>query len=65
MVRRFHGFAFLDWLRWLENALPMSSRQNFEALSAYDSDCVIEFLKTPQVLPSEARNLDSGEDHGR
>jgi len=28
-----------------------TSRQAFEALSAYERDCVIEFLKTLQVLP--------------
>ncbi len=33
------------------------SRQNFEALSAYDRDCVIEFLKTLQILPSGSRSL--------
>jgi hypothetical protein len=27
------------------------SRQNFEALSAYERDCVIEYLKTLQILP--------------
>jgi hypothetical protein len=43
----------------------MKSRQGFEALSAYDRDCVIEFLKTLQVLPSGAQNLTGGEDHGR
>ena len=29
-----------------------SSRQAFEALPPYEKDCVIEFLKTLQVLPS-------------
>jgi hypothetical protein len=29
----------------------LASRQAFEALSPYDRDCLIEFLKTLQVLP--------------
>jgi hypothetical protein len=33
----------------------LSSRQSFEALPAHDRDCIIEFLKTLQVL-SETRN---------
>jgi hypothetical protein len=32
------------------------SRQRFEALSAYDKDAVIEFLKTLQVLPPGTRD---------
>jgi len=35
----------------------LSSRQNFEALPPYDRDCVIEYLKSLQVLPSGARNM--------
>jgi hypothetical protein len=35
----------------------LSSRQSFEALPAHDRDCVIEFLKTLQVLPSGTRNI--------
>lgn len=35
----------------------LSSRQNFEALPLYDRDCVIEYLKSLQVLPSGARNM--------
>jgi CxxC motif-containing protein (DUF1111 family) len=35
----------------------LSSRQAFEALSAYDRDCVIEFLKTLQILPPGTRRL--------
>ena len=30
----------------------LASRQTFEALSPFDRDCLIEFLKTLQVLPS-------------
>ena len=30
----------------------LASRQAFEALSPFDRDCLIEFLKTLQVLPS-------------
>ena len=33
------------------------SRQSFEALSGYDRDCLIEYLKTLQVLSSGARNV--------
>jgi len=29
----------------------LASRQAFEALSPFDRDCLIEFLKTLQVLP--------------
>ena len=32
-------------------------RQSFEALSAYDRDSVIEFLKTLQILPAGAKSL--------
>jgi hypothetical protein len=35
----------------------LSSRQKFEALSAHDRDCVIEYLKTFQILPQGTRNL--------
>jgi len=35
----------------------LSSHQNFEALLAYDRDCIIEFLKTHQVLPSAIRSI--------
>ena len=31
----------------------LASRQAFEALSPFDRDCLIEFLKTLQVLPSQ------------
>lgn len=34
-----------------------SSRLSFEALSQYEQDCVIEFLKTLQVLPPGTRDL--------
>src|SRR2546422_29861 len=34
-----------------------SSRQDFEALTRYEKDCVIEFLKTLQVLPPGTRRL--------
>ncbi len=33
------------------------SRQSFEALPAHDRDCIIEFLKSLQVLPSGTRNI--------
>jgi len=35
----------------------LTSRQNFEALTAYDRDCIIEYLKTLQVLPSGTKSL--------
>jgi hypothetical protein len=35
----------------------LSSRQNFESLTSYDRDCVIEYLKTLQVLPPDNRKL--------
>jgi cytochrome c peroxidase len=41
-----------------------TSRVAFEALSQYEQDCVIEFLKTLQVLPSGTRSLIVDE-HGR
>jgi hypothetical protein len=34
----------------------LNSRQSFEALPAHDRDCVIEYLKTLQVLPTITRN---------
>jgi hypothetical protein len=34
----------------------LMSRQRFNSLPAYDRDCIIEFLKSLQVLPSGARN---------
>jgi hypothetical protein len=34
----------------------LTSRQAFESLPAHDRDCVIEYLKTLQVLPTGARN---------
>jgi hypothetical protein len=43
----------------------LSSRQGFETLSAYDRDCVIEFLKTLQILRPGVQDLDRGQDHGR
>ena len=33
----------------------LRSRQSFESVSAYDRDCVIEFLKTLQILPERSR----------
>ena len=33
------------------------SRQRFDALVPYEKDCVIEFLKTLQVLPPGTRSL--------
>ena len=41
-----------------------SSRVAFDALSQYEQDCVIEFLKTLQVLPPGTRSLIVDE-HGR
>lgn len=35
------------------SAEALVSRQDFQALSAYDRDCVIEFLKSLQILPPE------------
>jgi hypothetical protein len=35
----------------------LASRQSFEALSPYDRDCVIDYLKTFQILPPGTRNL--------
>jgi hypothetical protein len=35
----------------------LSERRAFEALTAHERDCVIEFLKTLQVLPSDAPGL--------
>jgi hypothetical protein len=35
----------------------LAARQNFEALSVHDRDCVIEYLKSFQILPPGARNL--------
>jgi len=35
----------------------LSARESFEALSSYDRDCVIEYLKSLQVLPSGTRNI--------
>jgi cytochrome c peroxidase len=40
------------------------SRQAFQALEEYDQDCVIEFLKTLQILPKGTRHLVIDE-HGR
>jgi hypothetical protein len=36
----------------------LSSRRNFEALPAYDRDCLIEFLKVLQILPHSASRSD-------
>lgn len=33
----------------------LASRQSFESVSAYHRDCVIEFLKTLQILPEPSR----------
>jgi hypothetical protein len=33
------------------NGEAAATRQAFQALSDYDRDCIIEFLKTLQVLP--------------
>lgn len=37
------------------------SRQNFEAISSYDRDCVIEYLKTLQILAPGTEAVFSGE----
>jgi len=42
----------------------LASRRNFEALSAYDRDCLIEYLKTFQIVPLGARNLTANEKDG-
>lgn len=44
----------------------LASRQAFEGLSSYDRDCIIEFLKTLQILPSGTHNLviGVGDDRG-
>jgi CxxC motif-containing protein (DUF1111 family) len=34
----------------------LTSRQSFEDLAAHDRDCIIEYLKSFQVLPSGTRN---------
>ena len=36
----------------------LAARQTFEALSSYDRDSVIEFLKSLQVLPPSASRAD-------
>ncbi len=41
------------------------SRQNFEALSGYDRDCVIEFLKTLQILPPQRTPVGNDGDRSR
>src|SRR5207245_8078694 len=35
----------------------LASRQTFEALSSHDRDCIIEFLKSLQVLPPNTKSL--------
>ena len=35
----------------------LKSRQAFETVGAYEQDSLIEFLKTLQVLPPDAREL--------
>jgi len=40
----------------------LASRQAFEGLSSYERDCVIEFLKTLQILPPGTRSLVVNED---
>jgi len=35
----------------------LQSRQSFESLSSHDRDCVIEFLKSLQVLPRDGKNM--------
>jgi len=35
----------------------LASRHAFEALSPYKRDCLIEFLKSLQVLPSQTTSL--------
>jgi len=35
----------------------LGARQAFDALTPYEKDCVIEFLKTLQILPPGTRNL--------
>jgi hypothetical protein len=44
----------------------LGSRQSFEALTTYDRNCAIEYLKTLQVLPPDTRNLiESGSGESR
>jgi hypothetical protein len=35
----------------------LQSREAFQAMPSYDRDCVIEFLKSLQILPPETKNL--------
>jgi hypothetical protein len=43
----------------------LASRQAFELLAPHDRDCIIEFLKTLQILPPGTHNLVIGlSDHG-
>jgi|SRR6266566_2144488 len=42
----------------------LASRQNFEALSAYNRDCLIEYSKAFQILPPGTRNLIVNEKDG-
>jgi len=41
------------------------SSRNFQALTSSDRDCLIEYLKTLQILPPETRNLTVGENSNR
>jgi mono/diheme cytochrome c family protein len=46
----------------------LGSRQSFEALSSHDRDCVIEYLKTLQILPPDTGNLtvsENGDDRSQ
>jgi len=36
----------------------LASRQAFDGLSAYDRDCIIEFLKSLQILPPGTHSKD-------
>jgi hypothetical protein len=48
------------------NGEALASREDFEALSSYERDCVIEFLKTLQILPAAAGNENGrSRDRGR
>jgi len=42
----------------------LASRQAFEALSLYDRGCLIEFLKSLQVLSPQSRSLIVDENGG-
>jgi hypothetical protein len=40
----------------------LAARQAFDVLADYERECVIEFLKTLQILPSGTKLLVIGED---